>query len=601
MAAGLRMLKFQWTASPVAFVVSQIGNILRQAFQRLLVIATGITIDGLVRAPDSGPGAFTLGIILIAVVLFIDPVTKQLSEIAVQKLKTNTTTLSNVSLAELALADPTLHAISEPQRSAKWKRLNTKLNDWMWLYWSDANLDNLATRFGALLSFAIVATWNIWIALLLSLGHIISSRVAGSWNDLVFQEFDAAPGSDLYRAEFLRKKLMNAENAKEVRLFGWTPWFLADFRRLWENSLANIWPSRKQMSKRALASGAIQILTHSVAVAVLILNIRDGIVSAGQVLTIFGTLASLGGLGYLGFPQTVAKSNAEIVTDLVSERTEAGLDPVARVRDLKTEAGISRRSVTATKPVNVTIRNLTFGYPGRAPIFHNLNLDIPAGQSVAIVGVNGAGKSTLIKLLCGLYLPTSGSISLNGKAPLDARGDIAVVFQEFEHYHRTLAENIAVGAFGAEVPQEVLDRVLEQARGTGLLTEERGWDTMLSAEYDGGTDLSGGQWQRVALARAFTSLASGAGLLILDEPTSALDVRAEKELFDDFLSVTKGATTILVTHRLAAVRRAERIIVIEDGRVVADASHEEHMRNGGLYADMFRLQASRYVDAEEAQ
>ena len=134
-----------------------------------------------------------------------------------------------------------------------------------------------------------------------------------------------------------------------------------------------------------------------------------------------------------------------------------------------------------------------------------------------------------------------------------------------------------------------------------LLTEERGWDTMLSAEYDGGTDLSGGQWQRVALARAFASLASGAGLLILDEPTSALDVRAEKELFDDFLSVTKGATTILLTHRLAAVRRAERIIVIEDGRVVADASHDEHMRDGGLYADMFRLQASRYVDVEEAQ
>ena len=102
-------------------------------------------------------------------------------------------------------------------------------------------------------------------------------------------------------------------------------------------------------------------------------------------------------------------------------------------------------------------------------------------------------------------------------------------------------------------------------------------------------------------ARTAASLASGAGLLILDEPTSALDVRAEKELFDDFLSVTKGATTILLTHRLAAVRRAERIIVIEDGRVVADASHDEHMRDGGLYADMFRLQASRYVDVEEAQ
>lgn len=595
------MLKFQWTASPIAFVLVQVGNFFRQAFQRLLVIATGLTVDGLVRARESGPGMFTLGIALIAVVLFIDPLTKQVTELGVQKLKTNTTTLANVSLAELALADPTLHTISKPQLSAAWKRLNTKLNDWMWLYWSDANLDNLSTRIGALLSFGIVATWNVWIALLLSLGHIISSRVAGSWDNLVYQEFDAAPGSDLYRAEFLRKKLMNAENAKEVRLFGWTPWFLEDFRRLWENSLAHIWPTRKQMSTRAMASGAIQILTHSVAVAALIFSIRDGGMSAGQILTIFGALATLSGLGYLGFPQSVAKSNAEIVNNLATDRQQAGLPPVANVKELKGEHSDTLRQLEHTRPVEITISDLSFGYPGRPPIFDGLNLHIPAGQSVAIVGVNGAGKSTLIKLLCGLYAPTSGSILLNGKAPLDARGDIAVVFQEFEHYHRSLAENIAVGAFGAEVPQEVFDRVLEQARGTSLLTEERGWDTMLSAEYDGGTDLSGGQWQRVALARAFASLASGAGLLILDEPTSALDVRAEKELFDDFLSVTKGATTILLTHRLAAVRRAERIIVIEDGRVVADASHDEHMRDGGLYADMFRLQASRYVDVEEAQ
>jgi ATP-binding cassette subfamily B protein len=253
-------------------------------------------------------------------------------------------------------------------------------------------------------------------------------------------------------------------------------------------------------------------------------------------------------------------------------------------------------------PERVALRldGVRFTYRGRErPTLDGLTLEVPAGQSLAVVGENGAGKSTLIKLLCGLYAPQDGSIALDGGvSPREAQGRVAAIFQDFARYPLPLRENVAFGHLPLAGDPVALQSALDDA-GAGDLPGRlpHGWDTVLSREYERGTDLSGGQWQRVALARALVAVRGGAGLLILDEPTANLDVRAETELFERFLEVTRGVTTILVSHRLSSVRRADRIVVIDEGRVVEDGSHDALMAAGGRYAAMFRLQAERFATA----
>lgn len=257
-------------------------------------------------------------------------------------------------------------------------------------------------------------------------------------------------------------------------------------------------------------------------------------------------------------------------------------------------------AVTGGAGVDVRLEDVRFTYRGREkPTLDGVNLHVPAGQSLAIVGENGAGKSTLIKLLCGLYEPDGGRITLDGGAtPVEARGRVAVIFQDFVRFRLPLRENVGFGHLPLMGDTPALDGALRDAGGGELLDRlPAGWDTVLSREFAGGMELSGGQWQRVALARALAAVRGGAGLLILDEPTAALDVRAETELFERFLELTRDVTTILVSHRLSSVRRADRIVVLGDGGVVEDGTHDALMATGGAYARMYALQADRFATA----
>lgn len=246
----------------------------------------------------------------------------------------------------------------------------------------------------------------------------------------------------------------------------------------------------------------------------------------------------------------------------------------------------------------IEFRDVEFTYPSAsAPVLSGCNLVIEPGTSLAIVGQNGAGKTTLAKLLCRFYDPQRGEVLIDGTNlrafDVDGwRSRVTAVFQDFVRYELSLRENVA--PLGA--PDEVILSALAEAGAADLAD----LDTPLAKGYQGGTDLSGGQWQRVALARAICGVKQGAGLVLLDEPTAQLDVRGEAEIFSRLLDATRDCTTILVSHRFSTVRQADRIAVVDNGRIAELGTHDELMDPGGshdgLYRHMYDLQASRFTD-----
>ncbi len=262
---------------------------------------------------------------------------------------------------------------------------------------------------------------------------------------------------------------------------------------------------------------------------------------------------------------------------------------------------------TATaKPLNddsaptITLENLSFRYPGHdEPVFDGLNLVIKPGEHVALVGENGAGKSTLIKLLLRFYVPTSGRVLIDGIDLQDVAietwyAKLATLFQDFNQYPLSIAENIEIGRSNKEADASLLEAA-SKFGGVGSMVNKypHGWETVLDASFKKGVEPSGGQWQRVALARAFYR---NADMIILDEPTSAIDAKAEYDIFNNIFEHYKDKTALIVSHRFSTVRRADRIVVLDVGKIIQQGSHAELMKQKGLYHDLFTKQAEGYKD-----
>jgi ATP-binding cassette, subfamily B, bacterial len=253
---------------------------------------------------------------------------------------------------------------------------------------------------------------------------------------------------------------------------------------------------------------------------------------------------------------------------------------------------------TSTPP-RIELKNVGFRYPGaKADALRDVTLTIEPGETIALVGRNGAGKTTLIKLLVGLYRPTSGVILVDGvditTIPVDAlRRRIGVIFQDFAHFQLTARENVGVGWLPARDDDRAINQAIEGGGAKEIIARlPQGLETPLGRAF-GGDDLSGGQWQRIALARAFMRKSR---ILILDEPTAAMDAEAEHEIFQRFRDLKENRTALLITHRFSTVRMADRIVVFEDGAIVEAGTHPELMALEGRYARMFNLQAAGYID-----
>ena len=442
----------------------------------------------------------------------------------------------------------------------------------------------------ALGSAAILATFRWWLGLAwLVMWPVLLYYLQREYLRVGETRFHQAAA--LRRADYYRDLALRPSAAKEVRLWGLAGWIADRYDATWHRAIEPLWQARRP------GRAVLWLSTAAVAAA----NV-----------TSFGLLAWAGSHGELGLAAlavyvqaTLAASSFRAFDDanMILSNAAASVPRVLMLdRRLAGTPEPGGRPVPVDAPRDaVRLESVELRYSGLpTPVLHRLELEIPAGRSLAIVGVNGAGKTTLVKLLCRLYDPTAGRITVDDAdlAALDPeawRGRVAAIFQDFARYHLSARENVAIGAPRLAHDMEKLRRAAQRAGALEMIESlPHGWETILSRQYHDGVELSGGQWQRIALARALFAVEGGARLLILDEPTANLDVRAEAELYDRFLELTAGLTTIVISHRFSTVRRADHIVVLENGRVVEAGGHDDLLARGGRYAAMFRVQAERF-------
>ncbi len=375
-------------------------------------------------------------------------------------------------------------------------------------------------------------------------------------------------------------------------MFGLLDWLCVRARQLWDGAVAAPFAIRAQL--RRSANGELALLGAGYALTFVLLarSAIHGDVGLGLVAAVLQAEFSAA--------QLIAPTGDDFATAPGQAALRSAREVIEASQAAHRSSGVA--SVSAMPAREIRFEDVAFSYPGSdISVLDGLDLVIPAGESLALVGLNGAGKTTLVKLLCGLYEPTSGRITVDG-TDLDAldlcewRSRIGVIFQDFVHYELSAADNISFGAAHADPDRAALEQVAERAGIRGAIEAlAEGWDTVLSRQYDHGGELSGGQWQRLALARALFAVDAGAGVLVLDEPTANLDVRAEAELFDQFLQWTNQVTSLLISHRFSTVRRADRIAVLDAGRIIESGTHEQLLAADGRYASLFRLQATQYA------
>jgi ATP-binding cassette, subfamily B, bacterial len=403
------------------------------------------------------------------------------------------------------------------------------------------------------------------------------------------------------RAQYFVDLALAPAAAKEVRLWGMLDWLVARFQDAWLEAMQPVWRLRRPGRPAVWLSVGAVVAMNLLAYALLAYAAVRGDLALGALAVYAGAVQGASGFRAFDDPNAHLAYAAVAVPSLLELERRLAAPPAAAP-----DAAPPALAPDAPREA-VRFERVTFGYPDQAAdVLTGLDLEIPAGRSLAIVGANGAGKTTLIKLLCGLYAPGGGRITVDGQdlAAVGAaawQGSVAAIFQDFVQYHLSVRENVGLGAPAYAGDAQRLRAAADRAGATELIASlPRGWDTVLSRRYEGGTDLSGGQWQRIALARALFAVEGGARVLILDEPTAALDVRAEAALYDRFLEITAGLTTIVISHRFSTVRRADRIVVLEGGRVVESGDHDALVAAGGRYATMFALQAARFAEDPQA-
>jgi ATP-binding cassette, subfamily B, bacterial len=567
-------------ADPMLATVWWVLLMLNGAMPAIFAVAIGVTVGAVQQTRPVGSPLALTGLVFV-LMLILNPIQTAVS----MNLGNKVSAWLNEALIRACVQPPGIGHLEDPDLAEDLttaREFDRGMTGPPMYLNVDFLATNLVSAVGGVASAVVLVGFAWWAALILVAAwgstHWLL-RESGVWRDRNTPEVRSAQR----HADYAYRLAVDRQPAKELRLFGIAGWtverFIARRKRLFElqyratrlREKSVIWCMIIVIAANAAVFAALGFGALSEGIPL------DRLVVYAQVA--FGvSLIAFGGLNW------------------VLDGAAAPVAAVARLGPAMAPLGaltVGHEPATGMPSREISFHDVSFSYPGsKRAVLSGLELTVPAGTSLAIVGQNGAGKTTLAKLLCRLYDPTNGAITVDGVdlRSLERAGwrrRLAAVFQDFVRFELSLRENVdpAGEASDSDIRAALVDA------GAETLAE---LDTPLAKGYRNGIDLSGGQWQRIALARALCAVRRGAGLVLLDEPTAQLDVRGEAEVFERVLQATRDVTTILISHRFSTVRHADRICVLEHGGVVELGSHDELMALGRRYKTMFQLQAKRF-------
>jgi len=574
-----------------------LGSVLGMA----VTLLTGQVVGAVPDVVNNAPGAMSLtafGWLLAAllVVFVVDSLAPAIQRVASMTMDAAITREIAVGITEPLLRPRRIAHLEDTevldvQERAKGKggfHLAQGLSNLPWLLASRVTLVGSAVIVGVMFSWPVaILLFAVTLLLEWFTGRMVEREIEVWWGNTEEQR----------RAAYLFDLGMR-DAPKELRVFGLNDWLVRRYVREWAAGLRTVWERRHKNVYWSVLTGVLQLAANGFAILLVGRAAMAGELPLTQVATTVPAILAIGvsmnGYGVVQVRRGLSAYRAmEKLPGTIAERHP---EPAAT----------TRHRIETMPAREIRFEQVSFRYPGSDnDVLRELDLTIRAHEALALVGVNGAGKSTLVKLLGGAYRPTAGRITVDGVdlAELDLAAwqrRVAAIVQDFVRFPLSVTDNVVFGAVDHADDQAALAKVaLESGIDDVVRRLPAGWDTVLDKTFDGGVDLSGGEWQRVALARALFAVQAGAGVLVLDEPAAALDVRAEAELVERYLELTSGVASLIISHRFSVVRNADRICVLAGGRIVEDGTHEELLDQDGTYAGLFRLQAERYVTTPE--
>jgi ATP-binding cassette, subfamily B, bacterial len=582
------VLRIVWQSGPVVVTLGLIFRLITSLVPIAALWITKLIIDGIVHAISSQQpvptslwwlvaaefGIAIFGSILNRVIDFLDA-----------SLADKYTRYVSIAVMQHA-AGLDLIAYEDPVFYDRLERARVQATDRLGMIQSIGRLVQQVITAGSL--SVTILLFSPWLLLLLIAGILPAFLGESHFAFLGYaRNFRQTPIRR--ELDYLRVLGGSREAAKELKLFGLKDFLIERFTRLSDK----IYHENLDLARRRLIAGSFLSMIGTA-----------GYYSAYVYViwrTVTGSL-SIGMLTFLTGAIVQASANIQQIFSTLSSIADQALflTDLLAFFEMRPTIRSKPNALPAPRPISrgFEFRNVSFRYPGASRLVLNgLNVTLRAGERVALVGENGEGKTTLVKLMTRLYDPVEGQVLLDGVdlreyGLEDLYREIGVIFQDFMRYEMTARENIAVGRV-----EEIDNLPLLQIAADKSMADEvigklpREYEQMLGRRFENGVDLSGGEWQKVALARAYLR---DAQVLILDEPTAALDARSEFEVFQRFAELTAGKTALFISHRFSTVRMAQRILVLEKGRIAEDGSHDQLFSLGGRYAEMFEMQAASY-------